>query len=249
LKLFLILAIAVLVVTVVGFWVTSVVTFSVYPTADTYAWQSVPDANNGYSDNFEITSATVNPKNMRGWVAFDLRGLPSDAWILSAQLQLRVWSKSDNDPSRGFGDSTGRIYGVYRITQPWRENNLTWTNQPNYTDEHYAIATVPPGHTDWNGPPLYMNWDVSSIVREWQSGIPNYGVVVRDTQENSPILYSTQFFTHNQVPNQSYYPKLTVTYAPLQSVLVLAVVLAVEGLVIVIVWRVRSRRADISGGE
>jgi hypothetical protein len=244
LKLFPLLAIAVLVVTVVGFWVTSVVTLSVYANADTYAWQSVPDANNGYSDNFEITSANVNPKNMRGWVAFDLQELPSNAWMLNAQLQLRVWSKSENDPSKGFGDSTGRIYGVYRITQSWRENNLTWTNQPNYTDEHHAIAAVPPGHTDWNEPPIYMNWDVTSIVHDWQSGIPNYGFLVRDTQENSPILYSTQFFTHNQVPNESYYPKLIVMYAPFESMLAFLLILAVEGGVIIVVWRLKSRGAD-----
>jgi hypothetical protein len=249
LKLLPIPAITVLIVTVVGFWLTSVVTLSLHPTGDTYAWQSVPDANNGYSDNFEITSANVNPKNMRGWLAFDIQELPSSAWLLRAQLQLRVWSKSENESSKGFGDSTGRIYGVYRITQPWREDNLTWTNQPNYTDEHHATAAVPPGHTDWNGPPLYMNWDVTSIVRDWQSGTPNYGVVVRDTQENSPILYSTQFFTHNQVPNESYYPKLIVTYAKLQSLLLFGVVLTVEECVLIVIWRMRSRRANLSSGK
>jgi hypothetical protein len=245
LKLLAMVAVAVLIVTVIGFWVTSVASLPLYPTGDTYAWQSVPDANNGYSDNFEITSANVNPKNMRGWVVFNLQGVPADAWILNARLQLRLWSKSENDPSKGFGDSTGRIYGVYRITQPWRENNLTWTNQPTYTDEHHAIAAVPPGQTDWNGPPIYMNWDVTSIVRDWQSGQANYGVVVRDTQENSPILYSTQFFTHNQVPNESYYPELIVTYTPVQSMIVFVVILALEVCVVVVVWRLKSRGAGV----
>jgi hypothetical protein len=245
LKRFPTLVLVLLIVTIVGFWVTSVATLMLYPSMDSYAWQSVPDANNGYSDNFQITSASADPRNMRGWIAFDLQKIPSDAWVIHAQLQLRIWSKSENDPSKGFGDSTGRIYGVYRLTQLWREDNLTWTNQPTYTDEHHATASVPPGKTDWHGPLLYMDWDLTDIVRDWQSGASNYGVLVRDMQENSPILYSTQFFTHDHVPNESYYPRLIVTYVRPQSLLLFGGVLLVEGLFISVLWRMRSSRIDI----
>lgn len=240
------LVLVLLIATVVGFWATSVVTSTLYPTIDSYSWQSVPDANNGRSDNFQITSTNVNPKNMRGWIAFDVRAIPSDVWVIRAQLRLRIWAKSENDPSKGFGDSTGRIYGVYRTTQPWQELNVTWTNQPTYTEEHHAIAAVPPGEGGFYGPLLYMNWDLTDIVRDWQSGVRNYGVVVRDTQENSPILYSTQFFTHDQVPNESYYPRLIVTYFRPQSILLFGGVLLVEGLLITVLWRMRSSRTDIT---
>jgi hypothetical protein len=243
------LVLVLLVVTVVGFWVTSIATLTLYPTKDTYSWQSVPEANNGFSDNFEITSANIPPNNMRGWVAFDIRDLPTDALVLRAQLQLRVWAKSENDPSKGFGDSTGRIYGVYRLTQDWQEMGLNWINQPNYTEEHHAISTVPSGQAGWNGPLLYMNWDLTDMVRDWQSGVPNYGVVVRDTQENSPILYSTQFFTHNQVPNQSYFPELIVTYVRPQSLLLFGGIFLVEIVAIAVLWRMRSNHADIPRKE
>lgn len=239
------LVLVLLVATAVGFWATSVVTLTLYPTMDSYSWQSVPDSNNGRSDNFQITSANVNPKNMRGWIAFDVRAIPPDAWFIRAQLRLRIWSKSENDPSKGFGDSTGRIYGVYRITQPWQELNVTWTNQPNYTEGHHAIAAVPAGQSGFYGPLLYMNWDLTDIVRDWRSGASNYGVLVRDTQENSPILYSTQFFTHDQVPNESYYPRLIVTYVRPESILLFGGVLLVEGLFITLLWRMRSSRIDI----
>jgi hypothetical protein len=246
LKRFPTLVLVLLLATVAGFWVTSVATLTLYSTIDSYAWQSVPDANNGYSDNFQITSGSVNPRNMRGWIAFDLRGIPSDALVIRAELRLRIWSKSQEDPSRGFGDSTGRIYGVYCITQPWQESNITWTNQPTYTEEHHAIAAVPPGQAGWFGPLLYMDWDLTDIVRDWQSGVPNYGVMVRDTQENSPILYSTQFFTHDHVPNETYYPRVIVTYVRSQSLALFGGVLLVEGLSITVLWRMRSTRADIS---
>jgi hypothetical protein len=51
------------------------------------------------------------------------------------------------------------------------------------------------------------------MVKDWQSdALPNYGIVVKDTQENASLLYSTQFFTIHQVPDQTYYPRLVVTY-------------------------------------
>ena len=241
-KLYPLLILGLLLATVIGFWATSVNTLTLFPTMDNYAWQSVPYANNGHSDNFEITSAIVNPKNMRGWVAFDLKGIPSDALVVHADLRLRVWSKSPNDPSQGFGDSTGRVYGVYRVTQPWNESGENWANQPTYTEEHFASSRVPAGDAGWDGPLLYMDWDVTIIVHDWQSGASNYGFLVRDTQENSTILYSTQFFTHDQVPNQSYFPRLIVTYVLPQSLVLFVGILLVEGLVVAFVFRVKKNR-------
>ena len=233
-----------LILTVAGFVAASTVTVSLPPAMDSYSWQSFPHSNNGGSNNFQIMSANFNPKNMRGWIAFNISSIPSDALVFRAQLGLRIWYKTTNDPAHKVGDSTGRIYGAYRITQPWQNWVVTWANQPNYTDEHHATSPVPVGQTDWNGPPMYMYWDVTDIVRDWQSGISNYGFVIRDTQENSPILYSTQFFTNRQVPNSSYYPRLIITYIPAQSLLWLAGILIIEVLIITILLRKGRNRSQ-----
>jgi len=192
------------------FYSAAVTTMIFTPTKDSYAWESVPNANNGRSDNFEITSYDKPPYNMRGWIEFNTSQIPSDVWVLSAKLRLRLWHKTTNTPPQG--DATGRIYGVYRVTQRWGENTVTWANQPNYTESHYASASVPTEQGGWYGPIVWMEWDVTDIVGDWQHGMPNYGFVVRDTQENESTFYSTQFFTHDQVPNSGYFPRLVVTY-------------------------------------
>ena len=243
-KRLLMLILAVYGVTVALFWVTAVNTATLYAVKDAYSWESVPKANNGGSNNFAITSSTANPKNMRGWLAFDLSGVPSDAWIVNVKLQLRVWHKTTPDSKLGIGDSTGRNYGVYRIIQPWIEFNVTWANQPNYTEEHHATSPVPPGQGGWDGPLLYMDWDITEIVGGWHNGAANYGILIRDTQENAPLYYSTQFFTHDKVPNESYFPRLIVTYVEPQSVIILIGALVAEGLFITTLWRRRKRRQD-----
>lgn len=197
--------------TFAAFWATSVQTLNLNPTADSYSWQSVPLANNGGSDNFEITSYNQPPYNMRGWIQFNISTIPQNVWILSATLRLRLWHKTTDTPSQ-MGDPTGRVYGVYELTQPWTDWGVNWANQPPWTDNHSAIAPIPPGQGGWNGPYVWVEWDLTNMVKDWRSGVPNYGTVVRDTQENGSLLYSTQFFTIHRDPSPLFFPRLVVTY-------------------------------------
>jgi hypothetical protein len=239
---FAMIVVAVYAFTIAGFWVSAAKTAVIFADKDSYSWQSVPLANNGKSDNFEITSYDKPPYNMRGWVEFNISSIPSDAWIISATLRLRVWHKTTPDPTMNMGDSTGRIYGVYRILQPWGEMTVNWVNQPNYTDADHATAAVPPGQGGWYGPFLWMDWDITGIMNVWRSNSSNYGLLVRDTQEYAPVFYSTQFFTHDQVPNETYYPRLLVTYVSPLAVASLGAVVVAESFLIIVVWRTRVRQ-------
>jgi len=218
-------------ITISAFYFTSVTTVTLYPSKDSYAWESVPAANNGKSDNFEITSYFGH--NMRGWIEFNSTRIPPNAWILSAQLRLRLWQKTTNNPP--YGDSTGRVYGVYMITEPWGEMTVTWAHQPRYTELHSSTSVVPAEQGGWFGPFVWMNWDITDVMIDWQQGAPNYGLVVRDTQENTTLLYSTQFFTHDQVPNQTYFPRLAVTYLNPIGVYIFATLIIIES-VILALW-------------
>lgn len=240
-KWILILVVLVYSVTAGVFWVTAVSQITIYAAIDSYSWESVPDANNGGSDNFAITSFASNPKNMRGWIAFNIQEIPSNVWIVNAKLHLRIWHKTT--ASEG-GDTTGRIYGTYRLTQPWEEFSVNWANQPNYTEEHRATSPVPPGQGGWDGPVLYMDWDITDIVRDWLSGKANYGVMIRDAQEDAPVQYTTQFFQNsNKTPDSSYHPQLIVTYVNPESVAALLAVFVAEGLFITFRWRKKTARA------
>jgi hypothetical protein len=239
-SLLLILIVAVYAATAGIFWLTSVKTIIIYPDKDSYSWQSVPKANNGLSNNFEIASYNKPPYNMRGWIEFNINSIPSDAWVISAKVRLRVWY---------IGNTTGRMYGVYRLTQPWAENVVNWANQPNYTEAHHAEALVPPVVTGWvngawDGPPLWMEWDLTGIMSDWRSSVNNYGLVVRDTQEYASAFYTTQFFTHDQVPNESYYPRLVVTCVFPRNVAILGGVIVAEGFLIIALHRMKNGRSN-----
>ncbi|HUK50790.1 MAG TPA: DNRLRE domain-containing protein [Terriglobales bacterium] len=233
-------------VTLVVFWLSAVQMVTIYPNADSYSWQSNPLANNGHSDNFEITSYDKPPYNMRGWIRFNTSSIPSDAWIISGTLRLRLWHHTTVDTTQNMGDSTGRVYGVYELLQPWGEVTVNWSNQPNYTDSHSATAVVPNEQGGWYGPFVWMDWNVKDIVNDWKANATNNnGLVVKDTQEYAPVFYSTQFFTKDQTPNSTYYPRLLITYVLPSAVIGFGIMLVVETGILAVLWR---KKMAIRGG-
>lgn len=140
-----------------------------------------------------------------------------------------MWSKSPDDPAKGFGDPTGRKYGAFPLLSSWDEYAINWDNQPQHDGVKFAISAVPPGlPSGWsNENIMWMDWDIRTIVTEWVNDRPNYGFVVKDLEESSPTLYATQFFTRNQVPSEDYFPRLELAYIPpsgIMAFVVLAIV-------------------------
>ena len=82
------------------------------------------------------------------------------------------------------------------------------------------------------------------MVKDWQSGVlPNYGMVVKDTQENASLLYSTQFFTIHQVPDRTYYPRLVITYL-YPSEIYGVIVLIVAETILISMLLIKARRVS-----
>ena len=187
---------------------------------------------------------------MRGWIAFNTSSIPQNAWIMSATLNLRLWVKTSSNQSQ-LGDPTGRLYGVYALIGPWTDEGINWANQPNWTNQDSATSPVPPGEGGWYGPVIWMQWDLTGMVKDWQSGsVQNDGVVVKDTQENASLLYSTQFFTIHQVPDQTYYPRLVVTYLIPQEVYGTIILIIVEtALISLLLMKVRRAGRIVSANK
>lgn len=241
-RLFILLGLLALVTTA---WVLVFVRFENMPLLyDAYAWQSVPEANNGGSNNFQVMSFDHPPYNMRGYIQFNTSRIPQGSLVLSATMRLRVWWKAEPDPSKNVGDATGRQYGAFPMLASWEEYRINWSNQPMYDENLYAVSGVPAGQGGWGEgrPELWMDWNISPIVTEWVNGKPNYGLLIRDLNENSTMLYSTQFFTHDQVPGPAYFPRLLIVYIEPLGIALLGVLVAGWLLAITQSTRMRLRQ-------
>jgi len=124
-------------------------TVILYPIADAYVNSSDPDANYG-----SATSLEVQWYLSYAYLMFDLSSIPSNAVILSGELELQLdylsWSVGDS-------------IGVYRsIDTSWTELGITWNNKPGFAPE--ATSTVR-FTSYWYWLPMYCGWNVTVDVQ------------------------------------------------------------------------------------
>ena len=117
----------------------------------------------------------------RAYLRFDL---PAGLDISRAVLKLYQYH------------SAGPVHtlGVYRVTSPWEEGTdtyhsgeaeekaapgeLCWMQQPSF--DPVPVATF----TSAAAVPAWVEVDITSLVAQWQGGTPNYGLVVKTTNEH-----------------------------------------------------------------
>lgn len=171
-------------------------------TQDSDIWENVPI---NFGDSNLMDAGNVSGNIHRALVAFDLSSIPVGSTINSANLTLTRGSYT--------GDPTNRIYWVYRITQSWTENIVTWSTRNggswvtpggDYTTEGGASSQLQPGS------PIIIAWNVKEIVKAWiENGENNYGFLIKDGNETTSV--SSGFYTKE---NPFYTPKLDIDYTP-----------------------------------
>jgi hypothetical protein len=148
-----------------------------------------PNTNWGTDTRLAAGSGTAD--TCRAYIQFSLASLPDDAVILSARLGLCYHYTS--------GSATAPI-GAYRVLGAWNESTITWINQPTPATASEYNVTVPSGVTDG-----FLYWYITNLVEGWWAGtIPNYGVVMKDTDESTievwKAFYSSDWSTASQRP-------------------------------------------------
>lgn len=149
-------------------------------------------------------------------VQFDLGGLPSGAYIVSAWLELRAFDAGyDEEPQDGV---------VHRVTRAWVEGagddfysdgrnlGVTWnqaapgvswtTPGGDYDPAVVARATVPAD------PDMWITWDVTAAVQFWAYGGLNAGLLVRP--ENGP--WRNHEFHSREAADVGLRPRLVINY-------------------------------------
>ena len=129
-------------------------------------------------------------------VQFDLTGLPPDAIIDNALLQLdwNACEKSGTYPV---------TLGAYFVNSFWTESTVTYNTRPSWGTMGYnsQVGCPPDGLTIWN---------VTSFAQAWQiDPLQNYGVKVSGSW-NAGDNYSIAF-NSREYPNVGK-PELVVTY-------------------------------------
>jgi 2',3'-cyclic-nucleotide 2'-phosphodiesterase (5'-nucleotidase family) len=167
-------------------------TYFFSPVADAQVASGNPTTNYGTGTNIFVQSSTSGFGNERGWLRFDLSGIPAAATIASANLQLWNWKATGAAlPTEVLGSTD----------DSWLETGITWNSQPVFGTA-LATQTLVSGTTN-----VQYSWDVSSFVLgKWNANKlvslvvkpvsegstdvvpPSYGFDAREYGSNGPVL-------------------------------------------------------------
>ncbi|WP_061296099.1 DNRLRE domain-containing protein [Herbidospora cretacea] len=146
--------------------------------ADDVGVSTAHDANSPARPDQSSLSAGSRPGSVsRGYLRFDLSSLPEGV-IRSATLRLTATG------SPACGPVVGEGIQVRRVTDAWSAGFLHWGNTPGSTSDDAQVATK--GVTKFCAVyPDTVEWPVTDIVQEWESGTDNHGLVLQSPDETT----------------------------------------------------------------
>ena len=126
------------------------------------------------------------------------RQVPTFSRIIVAHQVLKSWSETQ-------ATSTRRYFGA-NWSQPWLNLGVDAVGLPT----GYGVTINPRVNR-----PGFYSIDVTSAVRSWQSGRPNYGLLIRATNEYR-LGRDFRFYSKSE-PNRSRHPFILVVCDTLNS--------------------------------
>lgn len=162
------------------------------PIADSFIDQNSPDSNHG--DGGELQIKTKTDKNERAFVRFDFN-FPEETEIISSNLKLHLKT----------APAAFRTYEARRVLDGWEEMAINWNNQPGANES--PTDTVDSGTTN----NVWLSWNVISDVRDFISGVSNFGWELRDSAENSGSAREAKFNSREN-NEENYRPVLEVSF-------------------------------------
>ena len=181
-----------------------------YPMADgdvyAYSYRNWNWANWG---GYGTMGAGWNPTGgeKRTYLRFDLPAGPGSSRAVLKLYQYHI-------------AGSAHTLGVYRVTSPWNEGTgvyhsgeveqtaapgeLCWMQQPSF--DPVPVATF----SSASAVPAWVEMDITSLVHQWQAGTPNYGLVIKTTNEHPTARdpEAVSGFRTKEDPDQANWPVL-----------------------------------------
>jgi RHS repeat-associated protein len=150
-------------------------------------------------DNFcsatDVRTDNATSDTRRALMRFDLSGVPADAVVTGADLNLWL-----SDRTQGSNVVPVR---VHRLTAGFT-SSVTWNTQPAYDPSISAVESVG-GSED-----LWITWEPTELVRGWVDGtIPNRGIALVVAPQTEADAQGLFFHSSENSTNQ---PELEIAY-------------------------------------
>jgi hypothetical protein len=155
--------------------------------------------------DLDAAAWTINSNNIyiRGAFKFDLSGIPANATIISAKLNLYSNPTPINGDLANANSGTNNSMFIRRITASWSGTTATWQSQPGTTTTDQLV--IP--HTNLSTLDL-VDMDVTTLVNTMRTS-GNYGFMMMLQNE---AVYNIRQFCSSNHSNAAKRPKLVIIY-------------------------------------
>ena len=168
------------------------------------------------SDPYDFEYMYAGNTTQLYWKTSALPTLPNDAYITNADFSLRILAVPE-----GTYDS---YMGAFQVTTNW-DNTLTWNKyiasspQGNYDLDGYtdfSVVSVTNNVTE----STWLTWNITSIVKNWYAGQPNYGVTISDINRGTEgySARNIQFASNDYSITVRLRPKLVISYKDMKGI-------------------------------
>lgn len=168
---------------------------------DAFIQKDLPNRITGTKNTrLRVEASPPNTKIKRSLVQFPLGAIPPGSTVTSAKVELYAALNAQNP---------ALSYGIHRITAPWDETSVKWSNAPSFVATPTATALV-------GSERGFKAWDVTADVQAAITLCTNdHGWLVKDVDEtgtNDDLAFISRDEIHpSQIENR---PHLTVTFDP-----------------------------------
>ncbi|HZO70338.1 MAG TPA: Ig-like domain-containing protein [Kribbellaceae bacterium] len=163
------------------------------------------------------TGPATNGVVHRPVLRFDLRDIPASATVSAATLTLNYAATTS---------TVGQV-NVHRLTQPWVEgtgtgqcnaSGVSWNETQrgarwSAAGGSYDAAIQASVAAKSRSAAGVDNFTVTNLVRQWVSGTPNHGLMIKSASEALPTVQKYFDYRSDDYGTTAQKPKLSVTYA------------------------------------
>ena len=172
-------------------------TVSLVAVEDTYIANGATTTNYGIATTFSVFNRTQASNLYYGLLRFDLSGIPTNATVTTASLDL-----FQNNTQAG-------PVNIYASTGVWTETAATWANS-NLLFGTTSFGTASAPGTAGGSVSIGLNTDGLNKVQSWlTTPAGNYGFGVKTTNSNNNTNIDLRSREHATTANR---PKLTLNY-------------------------------------
>ena len=141
--------------------------------------------------------------NVRSLIQFDLSGIPANATVTDAKLNLYFNPTSEEGKhAQIFGSNKSYLQ---RITSSWTESTVTWNTQPSVTTLNQVSLAGTTSSTQ-----SFSNINVTQLIVDSRNNpASSFGFMLKLQQEKS---YRKLIFASSDNATASIRPKLVITY-------------------------------------